>query len=98
MHEDSLDHAILRHLRKVIDPETNVDVMRMRLVQNLWVDLLGNVRYTFRPSSFLCPIAVTLALEIKRAVAQVPGVKSQSIAIEGYVMAEELEKIINQEE
>ncbi len=30
-------------------------------------------------------------------VAEVPGVKSQEIAIEGYLMAEELEKLINQE-
>jgi len=27
----------------------------------------------------------------------VPGVKSQEIAIEGYLMAEDLEKIINEE-
>jgi hypothetical protein len=38
-----------------------------------------------------------LAMNIKNAVAEVPGVKSQEIAIEGYMMAEELEKLINQE-
>jgi len=34
-----------------------------------------------------------LATDIKKAVAEVPGVNSQEIAIEGYLMAEELEKI-----
>lgn len=97
MSETSLQEAILEKLKTVIDPETNTDVVRMRLVENLWVDALGKVRYTFRPSSFVCPIAVTLALDIKAAVASVPGVKSQEIAIEGYLMAEELEKLINQE-
>jgi len=92
-----LEGAILERLRSVIDPETNTDVVRMRLVENLWADALGKVRYTFRPSSFVCPIAVMLALNIKKAVAGVPGVKSQEIAVEGYLMADELEKLINKE-
>jgi metal-sulfur cluster biosynthetic enzyme len=92
-----LETAILERLKTVIDPETNLDVVRMRLIENLWADALGKVRYTFRPSSFVCPIAVTLALDIKKAVAEVPGVKSQEIAVEAYVMAEDLEKIINEE-
>ena len=97
MSETSLEEAILERLKTVIDPETNTDVIRMRLVENLWADALGKVRYTFRPSSFVCPIAVMLAMNIKNAVAEVSGVKSQEIAIEGYLMAEELEKLINQE-
>ncbi len=97
MTEPSLEEAILEKLKTVIDPETNTDVVRMKLVDNLWVDALGKARYTFRPSSFVCPIAVTLALDIKAAVASVPGVKSQEIAVEDYLMAEELEKLINQE-
>ena len=97
MSEASLEEAILERLKSVIDPETNTNVIRMRLVENLWADALGKVRYTFRPSSSVCPIAVMLAMNIKNAVAEVPGVKSQEIAIEGYLMAEELEKLINQE-
>ena len=97
MSDTSLEEAILEKLKTVIDPETNTDVIRMRLVENLWTDALGKVRYTFRPSSFVCPIAVTLALDIKAAVAKVPGVKSQEIAVEGHLMAEELENLINQE-
>jgi metal-sulfur cluster biosynthetic enzyme len=92
-----LETAILERLKSVIDPETGVDVVQMRLVENLWADVLGKVRYTFRPSSFVCPIAVMLAMDIKKAVAEVPGVTSQEIAIEGYLMAEELEKLINEE-
>ncbi|MFL7867444.1 MAG: iron-sulfur cluster assembly protein [Anaerolineales bacterium] len=97
MNEPTLEETILERLRSVIDPETNVDVVRMRLVENLWVDALGKVRYTFRPSSFVCPIAVSLAMDIKKAVAEVPGVRSQEIAVEGYLAAAELETLINQE-
>jgi len=94
---DNLEETVMERLRNVIDPETNTDVIRMRLVENLWADALGKVRYTFRPSSFVCPIAVLLATDIKKAVAEVPGVTSQEIAIEGYLMAKDLEKLINQE-
>lgn len=93
----NLEEAVIERLHSVIDPETNIDVVRMRLVENLWADALGKVRYTFRPSSFVCPIAVSLAMNIKKAVAEVPGVTSQEIAVEGYLMAEDLEKLINQE-
>lgn len=94
---DNLEEAVLERLRSVIDPETNTDVVRMHLVENLWADALGKVRYTFRPSSFVCPIAVSLAMDIKKAVVTVPGVTSQEIAVEGYLAAEDLEKLINQE-
>ena len=97
MNSTELKKAVLDRLRLVIDPETNVDVVRMQLVPKLRVDASGGVSYTFRPSSFVCPIAVTLAANIKRAVSEVPNVASQRIAIAGYAMADELEKLINEE-
>ena len=84
-------------LHKVIDPETGVDVLRMRLVEDLCVDENGKVCFTFHPSSPLCPLAVYLLKEIKIAVAEVPGVISQEITVTGYVAAEELTKLINKE-
>lgn len=48
-------------------------------------------------ASFVCPLAVSLAVDIKKAVAQVPGVTSQAITVSGYVPAEVLEHSINQE-
>jgi metal-sulfur cluster biosynthetic enzyme len=89
--------AIHERLRLVIDPETNADVMRMRLVENLSVESGGLVKYTFRPSSPLCPIAVFLIKQIKQAVAGVPGVKEQCIKVTGYIAAEELTNLINKE-
>jgi metal-sulfur cluster biosynthetic enzyme len=88
---------IISRLKEVIDPETNVDVMRMRLVEELTVDQHGVVSYTFRPSSPLCPIAVYLITKIKKVVSEVPRVKAQKIKVEGYLAAEELTRLINQE-
>jgi metal-sulfur cluster biosynthetic enzyme len=92
-----MELAILERLRKVIDPETGADVIRMRLIENLTVHAQGQVSYTFRPSSPLCPIAVYLVKEIKGAVAEVPGVTNQEITVTGYVAADELTKLINKE-
>lgn len=91
-----LKDAIQERLKKVIDPETGADVLRMQLVEDLAVEPNGRVSYTFHPSSPLCPIAVYLVKEIKGAVAEVSGVQRQNITVTGYVAAEELTRLINQ--
>ena len=92
-----LQQDILDRLRSVIDPETRVDVVRMHLIENLTVNMSGEVCYTFRPSSPFCPIAVFLVQQIKRAIADVQGVSAQRITITGYVAADELTELINKE-
>ena len=92
-----LELAILERLQKVIDPETGADVVRMRLIDNLAVHPGGRISYTFRHSSPLCPIAVYLVKEIRGAIAEVSGVKSQEITVTDYVAADELTKLINKE-
>ena len=94
MTNEVLEGQIIERLRTVIDPETGVDVIRMRLIYNLTVDEAGVARYTFRPSSPLCPIAVALALQVKRSVADVPGVTGQEIAVEGYIDAAGLSELL----
>ena len=92
----TLRQAILNRLSDVIDPETGVDVIRMRLIEALTVDKAGQVHYTFHPSSPLCPLAVSLALKVKQAVAEVPGVHQQTIQVTGYVQAQQLTELLNQ--
>lgn len=55
MNRNALREAILARLSTVVDPETGVDVMRMRLVESLGVDEEGVIRYTFHPSSHYVP-------------------------------------------
>jgi metal-sulfur cluster biosynthetic enzyme len=93
---EKLKALILARLRLVIDPETGADVVRMRLIEALEV-ADGEVSYTFRPSSPVCPIAVSLAQQIKEAVAQVPGIVSQTITVAGYVASEQLTMLINRD-
>jgi metal-sulfur cluster biosynthetic enzyme len=95
---NALREAILTHLSTVIDPETGADVVRMRLIEDMVVDEKGVARYTFRPSSPLCPMAVSLALSIRRAVAEVEGVTGQEIEVAGYVGAAELNAMLREME
>jgi len=97
--EATLREQILLRLVQVIDPETGVDVLRMQLVEDLEVDeATGTVSYRFRPSSPLCPLALSLATDIKHAIAGIPGVHQQHITVTNYVRAENLTQIINQDE
>ena len=84
--EESLAH--------VIDPETGMDVMRMRLVRDLRVDQHGDVELTFRPSSVLCPLGFQLGISIKEAVLEVQGVKNVQIHVDGFIHADELRTLL----
>ncbi len=94
---ETLRERVLRQLEDVIDPETGVDVVRMRLIEDLRVDDEGTVSYKFRPSSPFCPLAVPLALSIRRAVAEVEGVTDQEIEVVGYVNAEEISAVLSED-
>lgn len=96
MDENQTLTAIVERLSKVIDPETGVDVVRMRLIEDLKVDQQGHVTYKIRPSSELCPLALPLSLEIQNAVKQVDGVSSQDLEIVGYIHAEALTKLLRE--
>jgi len=86
--------SVINALREVIDPETGADVVRMRLVQNLSIHADGTAEYEFRPSSPLCPIALTLVLSIIEAIKAVDGVTDQRVTVIDYAGAEELNKIL----
>ena len=91
---ETLQQTLLENLAKVIDPETGTNVIRMRLVQDLTVTEGGDVHYIFRPSSFVCPIALTLVMEIIEAVKATPGIRHQEVTVVDYAGADELNKIL----
>jgi len=89
-----LRQAVIHALKKVIDPETGTDVVRMRLVLDLQIHPDGTAQYTFRPSSPLCPIALTLIMSIIEAVKVVDGINDQKITVIDYTGADELNAIL----
>jgi metal-sulfur cluster biosynthetic enzyme len=91
---DNLIQAVQTRLSLVLDPETGIDVIRMGLVRDMQIDAKGNITYTFRPSSPICPIAVPLALSIIQAISEVPGISKQGISVIDYIQADELTKTL----
>ncbi|MEJ2363981.1 MAG: iron-sulfur cluster assembly protein [Deltaproteobacteria bacterium] len=96
MHHRELIEEVEEKLRQVIDTETGMDVMRMRLVRDLKVDRHGDVELTFRPSSIFCPLGFQLGINIKEAVLDVPGVKSVQVNVDGFIHGEQLKKILQE--
>ncbi|NMB56174.1 MAG: DUF59 domain-containing protein [Leptolinea sp.] len=94
MDRDQLQKDVIKRLQSVIDPETGVDIVRMRLIQDITIDDEGNICYVFKPSSPLCPIAVPLALSIMRAISEVPGIMRQKIEVKEYSQAEALTELL----
>ncbi|HPR35720.1 MAG TPA: iron-sulfur cluster assembly protein [Anaerolineaceae bacterium] len=94
MDQEALEKAVIDNLAKVLDPETGVDVVRMKLVMDLAIDECGKASYIFRPSSPLCPIAVPLAMMIIQAIKEVEGITGQSITVVDYVEAVKLNEIL----
>ena len=92
----SLKDKIEESLRKVIDPETGLDIMRMELVRDLDINEGdGTVKLTFRPSSPVCPLAFQLASDIQQAVKAVEGVGDLSMDVDGFVHAEQLKRLLS---
>ncbi|MBE9534379.1 MAG: DUF59 domain-containing protein [Proteobacteria bacterium] len=91
-----LIEAVEEKLRQVIDTETGMDVMRMKLVRDLKVGQGGDVELTFRPSSVLCPLGFQLGINIKETVLEVPGVKNVQVHVDGFIHAEQLKKILEE--
>jgi metal-sulfur cluster biosynthetic enzyme len=83
-------------LQGVIDPGTNLDIMRMKLVRDLVVERDGRVCLTFHPSSPVCPMAFKLAYDIKKAVQETEGVKEVEVKVSGYNRADELMEVLRQ--
>jgi metal-sulfur cluster biosynthetic enzyme len=93
-HIEKIHQDVISALQIVIDPETGADVIRMRLVLDLRIHQDGTAEYIFRPSSPLCPIALTLVMSIIEAVKAVEGVMDQKVTVVDYTGADALNAIL----
>jgi len=94
----TIEDRVKQRLKMVIDPETGVDVVEMDLVQNVSVSEDGEVKLRFRPSSFVCPLALELAQEIRHSLREIEGVKSVHVEVTDCLWAEEINKAIGEKE
>jgi ATP-binding protein involved in chromosome partitioning len=90
------EDAVMKELSKVLDPEIGVPITEMKLVDEVKVDANGNVSVVFHGSVPFCPMAAQIGIEIKRAVARMPGVKSVSVRIKDHVDTEGMNRMISE--
>lgn len=93
MNDEELKKVIISVLKNVNDPETNINVYDMDLIRDLKVEN-GKTMLKFSPSSNVCPLAIQLAFNIKRAVESVEGVKEVDLTVTNYVAAERLNELL----
>lgn len=71
---------IMDELKKVIDPETGVDVVTMKMIKSLEIKE-GNVKIKFVPTSPFCPMLNYLVEQIEKTAKTVKGVKEVKVDV-----------------
>jgi len=97
MTDEELRNRIIEALKKVIDPETFIDVVTMNLIMDLKVKD-GDVEAVFRPSAPTCPLGVQLAYSVKKAIQDVEGVRNVKLTVVDYIMANELNRMLEDDD
>lgn len=94
--DEKLKNRIMEVLKGIIDPETMIDVVTMGLIVDLRVKD-GDAELVFKPSAPTCPLGVQLAYSIKNAVKKVEGVKKVHVTVVDFIMANELNKMLEED-
>ena len=71
---DALKPPIVEALSKVFDPEIPVNIYELGLIYDILVDASKTVGIRMTLTAPACPAAQVLPAEVKRRVAEVPGV------------------------
>jgi len=87
---------IFQALTQVVDPSTGLDVVRMRVIEDLRIENEGRVKLVLHPSSPVCPLAYKVAADIKLAIKRVPGVKDVEVKIKDFKDANRLEAMLKE--
>ncbi len=93
----SLREKVIEKLRKVYDPELRQDVITLKLVFDIEADEeKGTVKLKFRPTAFVCPIGIQLAIMIKMAILELEEVKEVEMEVLDFVYAKQAMEYLSQ--
>ncbi|MBM7659781.1 metal-sulfur cluster biosynthetic enzyme [Bacillus mesophilus] len=79
--DQAMEESMYGALETVNDPELNVDIVNLGLVYGVDLDEQGVATVTMTLTSMGCPLAGTIADEVKRALADLPEVKETEVNI-----------------
>lgn len=80
-------------MEKLDDPGTNINILKMDIIQNLEITE-GRVSFNLVPTSSICPLVFKLAFNIKEAIENISGVKKVDITVINHKDAEQLNKLL----
>ncbi|MBI2547303.1 MAG: DUF59 domain-containing protein [Candidatus Aenigmarchaeota archaeon] len=88
--------AVFKELEKVLDPELNVSIVELELVDKIEIKN-GNVTISFHLTAPYCPpmLALKMAYDIKEVVSRMPDVKSVKLNMSGHYLSADLNKEVN---
>jgi len=88
------EQEVIAGLKEIVDPHTNVSVYEMGLISELKVSK-NAVSLTFRPTSPFCPLGMHLAMNIKRRILDIKGVKKVDVRVAGHYQEANINKTLD---
>lgn len=90
---------IIKELNKVVDPEINMPITDMELVDEIKIEDNGTVSVTFHFTTPYCPpvFAYKIALDIRSNVSSLDGVTRVKVFLKDHFLAEKINGEINKE-
>nr|WP_197706701.1 MULTISPECIES: iron-sulfur cluster assembly protein [Candidatus Nitrosocaldus] len=88
---------IFEELSKIVDPEINVSIMELQLVDNVEIKD-GNVKVELHLTSPFCPavFGFKIAQDIRDNLKRIEGVKDVKVLVSNHFMAEVINKQVNE--
>ena len=91
-----LEKRVREAVSNVIDPETGLSLGDMRLIDKVKEVEPGVVHIEFHLTSPACPLALTIAWQVKKRAEAVEGVKQVRITLKDHMFSDQINKYLNQ--
>ncbi|MCS6767599.1 MAG: iron-sulfur cluster assembly protein [Candidatus Nitrosocaldus sp.] len=88
---------IFEELSKIVDPEINVSIMELQLIDNVEIKD-GSVKVELHLTSPFCPavFGFKIAQDIRDNLKRIDGVKDVKVMVSNHFMAEVINKQVNE--
>ncbi|MEH7383547.1 metal-sulfur cluster assembly factor [Bacillus sp. JJ1533] len=79
--DEALKENIMGALEQVVDPELGIDIVNLGLVYDVDMNDEGVAQVSMTLTSMGCPLAGTIAMDVKRVLTELPEVKDVDVNI-----------------
>jgi metal-sulfur cluster biosynthetic enzyme len=92
----TLKRRIFDELVKIVDPEINVSIIELQLIDSIEIDN-GNIKVDLHLTSPFCPavFGFKIAQDIKNNLSKIEGVNKVIVNVTNHFMAEAINKQVN---